>query len=191
MAWPCLQRRAPGRERLHGSAAFSAARTGGRSRWASEARSGRRRPQATCHAHGVSHPSAHGGRTCSVTSTRSVGSTRHEGGPRLNTPFGAPVVRRRRRGSGATGRTHRAAGRRDAARVALVDGDDLDDVERAELHAAILAAEQELDAGQVMSEENIAGALRRSCSWFPRVRVGFLRRAAPPASSRVLRAAWP
>ena len=40
-------------------------------------------------------------------------------------------------------------------RVALVDGDDLDDAERAELHAAILAAEQELDAGQAVSEEEL------------------------------------
>ena len=45
-------------------------------------------------------------------------------------------------------------------RVALVDGDDLDDAERAELHAAILAAEQELDAGQVVSEEELWARLR-------------------------------
>lgn len=45
-------------------------------------------------------------------------------------------------------------------RVALVDGDDLDDTERAELHAAILAAEQELDAGQVVSEEELWARLR-------------------------------
>jgi len=45
-------------------------------------------------------------------------------------------------------------------RVALVDGDDLDDTERAELHAAILAAEQELDAGQVLSEEDLWARLR-------------------------------
>ncbi len=45
-------------------------------------------------------------------------------------------------------------------RVALVDGDDLDDAERAELHAAILAAEQELDAGQAVSEEELWARLR-------------------------------
>jgi len=45
-------------------------------------------------------------------------------------------------------------------RVALVDGDDLDDAERAELHAAILAAEKELDAGQVASEEELWARLR-------------------------------
>jgi hypothetical protein len=45
-------------------------------------------------------------------------------------------------------------------RVALVDGDDLDDAERAELHAAILAAEKELDAGQVVSEEDLWARLR-------------------------------
>jgi hypothetical protein len=45
-------------------------------------------------------------------------------------------------------------------RVALVDGDDLDDTERAELHAAILAAEQELDAGQTVSEEELWARLR-------------------------------
>jgi hypothetical protein len=45
-------------------------------------------------------------------------------------------------------------------RVALVDGDDLDDAERAELHAAILAAEKELDTGQVASEEELWARLR-------------------------------
>jgi hypothetical protein len=45
-------------------------------------------------------------------------------------------------------------------RMALVDGDDLDDAERAELHAAILAAEQELDAGKVVSEEDLWARLR-------------------------------
>jgi hypothetical protein len=45
-------------------------------------------------------------------------------------------------------------------RVALVDGDDLDDAERAELHAAILEAEKELDAGQVVSEEELWARLR-------------------------------
>ena len=45
-------------------------------------------------------------------------------------------------------------------RVALVDGDDLDDAERAELHAAILAAEQELDAGESVSEEELWARLR-------------------------------
>jgi hypothetical protein len=45
-------------------------------------------------------------------------------------------------------------------RVALVDGDELDDDERAELHAAILAAEQELDAGQAVSEDELWARLR-------------------------------
>jgi hypothetical protein len=45
-------------------------------------------------------------------------------------------------------------------RVALVDGDDLDDAERAELHVAILAAEQELDAGDVVTEEDLWARLR-------------------------------
>ncbi len=40
-------------------------------------------------------------------------------------------------------------------RVALVDDDELDDQERAELHAALLAAEAELDAGQVVSEADL------------------------------------
>ena len=45
-------------------------------------------------------------------------------------------------------------------RVALLDGDDFGDTERAELHAAILAAEQELDAGQSVSEEELWARLR-------------------------------
>jgi len=48
-------------------------------------------------------------------------------------------------------------------RVALVDGDELDDSERAELHDAILAAEAELDAGQAITEEDLwvrLGAVR-------------------------------
>ena len=44
--------------------------------------------------------------------------------------------------------------------MALVDGDDLDDAERAELHAAILAAEQELDTGQAVSEDELWARLR-------------------------------
>ena len=40
-------------------------------------------------------------------------------------------------------------------RVALVDDDELDDKERAELHAAILAAEAELDAGQAVNETDL------------------------------------
>jgi len=44
--------------------------------------------------------------------------------------------------------------------VALVDGDELDDRERAELHAAILAAEAELDAGQVVTEDDLWTRLR-------------------------------
>ncbi len=45
-------------------------------------------------------------------------------------------------------------------RVALVDGDDLDDGERAKLHAAILAGEAELDAGQAVSEGELWSRLR-------------------------------
>ncbi len=45
-------------------------------------------------------------------------------------------------------------------RVALVDDDELDDVERAKLHAAIVAAEAELDAGQVVSEDELWARLR-------------------------------
>lgn len=45
-------------------------------------------------------------------------------------------------------------------RAALVDDDDLDDGERAKLHAAILAAEDELDAGQVVSEGELWSRLR-------------------------------
>ena len=45
-------------------------------------------------------------------------------------------------------------------RVALVDDDELDDAERAELHAAIVASEAELDAGQGVSEDEIWARLR-------------------------------
>ena len=45
-------------------------------------------------------------------------------------------------------------------RVALVDDDDLDDSERAKLHAAILAGEAELDAGQAVSEGELWSRLR-------------------------------
>ncbi len=45
-------------------------------------------------------------------------------------------------------------------RVALVDDDELDDKERAELHAALLAAEAELDAGQAVSEADLWARLR-------------------------------
>ncbi len=45
-------------------------------------------------------------------------------------------------------------------RVALVDDDELDDAERAKLHAAIEAAEAELDAGQAVSEEDLWVRLR-------------------------------
>ncbi|HKY37724.1 MAG TPA: hypothetical protein VJN18_17400 [Polyangiaceae bacterium] len=38
--------------------------------------------------------------------------------------------------------------------------DDLDDEERAELHASIEEAERELDAGQVVSEEELWARLR-------------------------------
>jgi uncharacterized lipoprotein YbaY len=45
-------------------------------------------------------------------------------------------------------------------RVALVDADELDDHERADLHAAIIAAEAELDAGQVVTEADLWARLR-------------------------------
>ncbi len=45
-------------------------------------------------------------------------------------------------------------------RLALIDDDELDDAERAELHAAIVAAEAELDAGQVVSEDELWARLR-------------------------------
>jgi hypothetical protein len=45
-------------------------------------------------------------------------------------------------------------------RVALVDDDDLDDGERAELHAAIRTSESEIDAGQVVTEEELWTRLR-------------------------------
>jgi hypothetical protein len=45
-------------------------------------------------------------------------------------------------------------------RVALVDDDELDERERAELHACILAAEAELDAGQGLSEDDLWTRLR-------------------------------
>lgn len=40
-------------------------------------------------------------------------------------------------------------------RVAIVDGDELDDQERAKLDAAIMAAEAELDEGLGLSEEDL------------------------------------
>ncbi len=45
-------------------------------------------------------------------------------------------------------------------RLALIDDDELDDAERAELHAAIVAAEAELDAGQAVSEDELWARLR-------------------------------
>ena len=45
-------------------------------------------------------------------------------------------------------------------RVALVDGDELDDHERADLHAAIIEAEAELDAGQAVTEDDLWSRLR-------------------------------
>ncbi len=45
-------------------------------------------------------------------------------------------------------------------RVALVDDDELDDAERARLHVEIEAAEAELDAGQVATEEELWARLR-------------------------------
>ena len=44
--------------------------------------------------------------------------------------------------------------------VAVVDGDDLDDDDRARLHAAISASEAELDAGQSVSEKELWSRLR-------------------------------
>jgi hypothetical protein len=45
-------------------------------------------------------------------------------------------------------------------RVALVDDDELDDDERAKLHAAIQEAEAELDAGQSFGEGELWTRLR-------------------------------
>jgi hypothetical protein len=45
-------------------------------------------------------------------------------------------------------------------RVALVDDDELDDRERAELHGAIIAAEAELDAGRAVTEDDLWARLR-------------------------------
>ena len=42
----------------------------------------------------------------------------------------------------------------------IQDGDELDDEERAALHAAIEESETELDAGQVVSEEELWARLR-------------------------------
>ena len=42
----------------------------------------------------------------------------------------------------------------------IEDGDELDDQERAALHAAIEEAEKELDGGQVVSEEELWARLR-------------------------------
>lgn len=44
--------------------------------------------------------------------------------------------------------------------VALVDGDELDDTDRVELHAAIMAGEADLDAVRVVSEEDLWVRLR-------------------------------
>jgi hypothetical protein len=44
--------------------------------------------------------------------------------------------------------------------VPLREGDELDDDERAALHAAIAEAEGELDAGEVVSEEELWARLR-------------------------------
>jgi hypothetical protein len=45
-------------------------------------------------------------------------------------------------------------------RVAVIDGDDLDDTERAELHAALAEAEAEFGAGQGVSEEKFWASFR-------------------------------
>lgn len=45
-------------------------------------------------------------------------------------------------------------------RVALVDDDELDDAERAQLHAAIQAAEAELDDGRGVGEDELWTRLR-------------------------------
>jgi hypothetical protein len=47
-------------------------------------------------------------------------------------------------------------------RVAVVDGDDLSDDERAELHAAIIAAERECDEGHALTEEEFWTRLRKA-----------------------------
>ena len=44
--------------------------------------------------------------------------------------------------------------------VAIADGDDLDDQERAQLHEAIAAGEAELDAGLGVSEDQLWARLR-------------------------------
>lgn len=45
-------------------------------------------------------------------------------------------------------------------RIVAVDGDELDDQERAALHASIEAAESELDAGQSVTEQELWARLR-------------------------------
>jgi hypothetical protein len=45
-------------------------------------------------------------------------------------------------------------------RVALVDDDELDEADRAKLHAAIVAAEAELDAGKAVTEDELWSRLR-------------------------------
>ena len=45
-------------------------------------------------------------------------------------------------------------------RIVAVDGDELDDQERAALHASIEAAEGELDAGQSVTEQELWARLR-------------------------------
>jgi hypothetical protein len=45
-------------------------------------------------------------------------------------------------------------------RLAIVDGDDLDEAARVELHAAIMAAEAELDAGKAVDEDEFWKRLR-------------------------------
>jgi hypothetical protein len=45
-------------------------------------------------------------------------------------------------------------------RVEVVDGDDLDDADRARLHESIAAGEAEADAGLVVSEDELWARLR-------------------------------
>jgi hypothetical protein len=45
-------------------------------------------------------------------------------------------------------------------RLAPIDADDLDDAERARLHAEILAAEAELDTGQAAGEDELWARLK-------------------------------
>jgi len=45
--------------------------------------------------------------------------------------------------------------------LAMVDGDELDEEQRAALHTAIAEAERELDAGRAVTEEDLWARLRK------------------------------